>query len=133
VLGVLDADVAKLFASAARGSIDASAIRSTAIGHACTVVLASLGYPDTYEKGLVITGIDDAEQDPHVTVYHAGTAHGPSDHGNEQQLFTNGGRVLGVTAIADTLKNAVERAYDATAKISYATKIHRTDIAAKAL
>ena len=133
VLGVLDADVAKLFASAARGSIDASAIRSTAIGHACTVVLASFGYPDAYEKGLVINGIDDAEQDPHVTVFHAGTARGASDHAGEQPLVTNGGRVLGVTAIADTLKNAVERAYDATAKISYATKIHRTDIAAKAL
>ena len=68
-----------------------------------------------------------------MTVFHAGTARGASDHAGEQPLVTNGGRVLGVTAIADTLKNAVERAYDATAKISYATKIHRTDIAAKAL
>ena len=127
VMSVLDADVAALFASAARGSIDASAVRSTVVGHACTVVLASKGYPDEYNKGLTITGIDDAEADPYVTVYHAGTAQ------KGEALVTNGGRVFGVTATAETLANAVRRSYDACAKITFEGKTHRSDIAAKAL
>ncbi|MCX6139664.1 MAG: phosphoribosylamine--glycine ligase [Candidatus Kapabacteria bacterium] len=127
VMSVLDADVAALFASAARGAIDAATIRKVAMGFACNVVLASKGYPEDYEKGLPIAGIDEAEADPHVTVYHAGTTR------TGDSVVTNGGRVLGVTATADTLKNAVARAYDACAKISYASKVNRTDIAARAL
>ena len=127
VLGILDSDVAALFASAARGSLDRSAIQSTAIGAACNVVLASGGYPDAYEKGKVITGIDEAERDPRVTVFHAGTKD------SEGVLVTNGGRVLGVTAIDDTLSGAVRRAYDACTKISFDGMVYRTDIAAKAL
>lgn len=127
VMSVLDADVAALLASAARGSIDASAIRSTTIGHACTVVLASHGYPDAYAKGLAITGIEDAEADPYVTVYHAGTAQ------KDGTIVTHGGRVLGVTALGDTLADAVTRAYAACEKVSFTGKTHRNDIAAKAL
>lgn len=127
VMSVLSADVAALFASAARGALDASTIASTAIGCACNVVLASAGYPDAFEKGLPITGIDDAEADPFVTVYHAGTK---DTHG---QLVTNGGRVLGVTATAETLQQAVNRSYQAVAKITYGNKYFRTDIAKKAL
>jgi len=127
VMSVMDADVAALFASAARGSIDPSAIRSTAIGAACNVVLASGGYPDAYEKGKVITGIDQAEADPQVTVYHAGTAE------VDGRLVTNGGRVLGVTAIDDTLKGAVGRAYAAVDHITFDGKVYRTDIARKAI
>ncbi|MFM8770424.1 MAG: phosphoribosylamine--glycine ligase [Candidatus Kapaibacterium sp.] len=127
VMSVLDADVAALFASAARGSIDAATIRSTHVGHACNVVLASRGYPDAFEKGLPITGIDAAEADPFVTVYHAGTRI------NDDTLVTNGGRVLGVTAIGDTLAQAVARSYAACEKIHYDTKVHRTDIAKRAL
>ena len=127
VMSVLNADVAALFASAARGAIDAATIRTVAMGYACNVVLASEGYPDEYRKGLPIAGIDEAEADPHVTVYHAGTTN------LNDTLVTNGGRVLGVTATADTLANAVRRSYDACAKISFTGKTHRSDIAAKAL
>ena len=127
VLSVLDADVAALFASAARGSIDPSTIRSTQVGFACNVVLASQGYPDSFEKGLPITGIDAAEADPYVTVFHSGTR----VHGDD--LVTNGGRVLGVTAIGDSLADAVQRSYAACDKISFDTKYHRTDIAKRAL
>lgn len=127
VMSVLSADTAALFASAARGSIDASAISSIASGHACNVVLASAGYPDAFEKGLVISGIDDAESDPYVTVYHAGTKDA------DGSLVTNGGRVLGVTAVGDTLQQAVEKSYAAVGKISYQNKYYRTDIAKKAL
>lgn len=127
VMSVLSADTAALFASAARGSLDATTISSVAIGYACNVVLASAGYPDAFEKGLEISGIDDAESDPYVTVYHAGTKD------VDGSLVTNGGRVLGVTAIGDTLEQAVKRSYAAVSKISYDTKYFRTDIAKKAL
>lgn len=127
VMSVLNADVAALFASAARGALDASTIRNIASGFSCNVVLASKGYPDHYEKGVPITGIEEAEADPHVTVYHAGTAM------KDENLVTNGGRVLGVTAIDDTLAGAVQRAYAACAKINFDTKMYRTDIAKKAL
>lgn len=127
VMSVLDADVSALFASAARGSIDASTIRSTHVGFACNVVLASRGYPDSFDKGLPITGIDAAESDPYVAVYHAGTRMSDDD------LVTNGGRVLGVTAIGDTLAEAVARSYAACEKITYATKYLRSDIAKRAL
>lgn len=127
VMSVLDADVSALFASAARGSLDATAVRSAHVGFACNVVLASQGYPDAFLKGLPISGIDAAEADPHVTVYHAGTRMSDDD------LVTNGGRVLGVTAIAETLAEAVTRSYAACQKISYSTKYHRTDIAKRAL
>jgi phosphoribosylamine--glycine ligase len=127
VMSVLSADTAALFASAARSSLDATTISSVAIGYACNVVLASAGYPDAFEKGLDISGIDDAESDPYVTVYHAGTKDA------DGSLVTNGGRVLGVTAIGDTLEQAVSRSYAAVSKISYDTKYYRTDIAKKAL
>jgi phosphoribosylamine--glycine ligase len=127
VMSVLSADVAALFASAARGSLDTSTIASTAVGFACNVVLASAGYPDAFDKGLAITGIDDAEADPYVTVYHAGTKE------SNGTLVSNGGRVLGVTAIGDTLAQAVARSYQAVEKVSFANKFYRTDIAKRAL
>jgi phosphoribosylamine--glycine ligase len=97
------------------------------VGFACNVVLASQGYPDSFEKGLPITGIDAAEADPYVTVFHSGTRVHADD------LVTNGGRVLGVTAIGDSLADAVQRSYAACDKISFDTKYHRTDIAKRAL
>ena len=127
VMSVLDADVAALFASAARGAIDAATVRSTHVGFACNVVLASKGYPDAFAKGLPIAGIEDAESDPYVTVYHAGTRM------VDDTLVTNGGRVLGVTALGETLKQAVARSYAACERITFDTKYHRSDIAKRAL
>ncbi|MBM4178876.1 MAG: phosphoribosylamine--glycine ligase [Ignavibacteria bacterium] len=127
VLSVLSADTAALFASAARGALDTSCIASTAIGYACNVVLASAGYPDAFDRGLAITGIDDAEADPFVTVYHAGTKE------SNGELLSNGGRVLGVTAVGETLEQAVRRSYEAVGKIAFANKYFRTDIAKRAL
>ena len=91
------------------------------------MVLTSAGYPGKYEKGKAITGIDRAEQLEGVTVYHAGTAV------KEGRLVTNGGRVLGVTATADTLPEALKKAYAATESIHF-DKLHkRSDIGARAL
>lgn len=95
---------------------------------ALTVVLASGGYPDAYEKGKPISGIEEAEAVPGVTVYHAGTKRG--DNG---ALVTDGGRVLDVTAVAPTLREARDRAYEAVSRISFERMHYRTDIGARAL
>jgi phosphoribosylamine---glycine ligase len=128
VMTVFAGDAARLFASAARGALDATAVESVALGHAVTVVLASAGYPDAFEKGVTVTGLLEAEIDAHVIVYHAGTAWKDASHGD---VITTGGRVLGVTAVGDTLREARDRAYAACGAITYATKYMRTDIASR--
>ncbi len=94
---------------------------------AVAVVLTSAGYPGSYEKGKVITGIADAEAMENVTVYHAGTA------AVNGQLLTNGGRVLAVTALGDTFENARNLAYEACEKIDFEGKTLRHDIGLRAL
>lgn len=127
VMAILNADVAALFASAARGSIDASTVKSIQIGHACNVVLASAGYPDAYQNGIEIGGIDDAEADPMISILHAGTKM------KDGTLISNGGRVLGVVGTDDTLKGAVQRCYRAIEAITFLGKTFRSDIAHHAL
>jgi phosphoribosylamine--glycine ligase len=94
---------------------------------AVTVVLASGGYPRAYEKGKVITGVDEANALPDVVVFHAGTAIDA-----EGRLVTAGGRVLDVTALGDTFEQARERAYQACDLIDFEGKQFRTDIGARA-
>ena len=90
------------------------------------VVMASGGYPASYEKGKVIQGLDnDFGKD--LVVFHAGTAM------QDGQVVNVGGRVLGVTSIADTLVKAISSAYDAVAKISWEDCYYRKDIGQKAL
>ena len=92
---------------------------------AVCVVMASGGYPASYEKGHLISGIDDAEAMGNVTVFHAGTK-------LTADGFTNvGGRVLGVTATDDDLDLAIKRAYEAVGKISWKDEFHRNDIGVK--
>jgi phosphoribosylamine--glycine ligase len=92
---------------------------------ALCVVLASSGYPGHYEKGMTIHGLSSKAAD--VAVFHAGTqAQGKS-------TVTSGGRVLGITALGETLDAARDRAYKAAAKISFEGKIFRKDIGARAL
>jgi phosphoribosylamine--glycine ligase len=96
-------------------------------GFAVNVVLASQGYPGSYKKGLPITGIEEAQQDSRVVVFHTGTAVQGST------LCTSGGRVLAVTATGDTLQNALQIAYEAADKIQFEGKYLRRDIGAKSL
>lgn len=91
---------------------------------AVCIVLASGGYPGPIEKGKVIAGIDEASSDPDVVVFHAGTA--AKDGG----IVTNGGRVLGVTALGATPEEARAKAYAAADKISFEGKQLRRDIGA---
>jgi phosphoribosylamine--glycine ligase len=94
---------------------------------AVCVVMASGGYPGDYEKGKVITGINEAEQLKDVVVFHAGTAM------KDGKLVTAGGRVLGVTAIGGTIADAKKQAYEAVGKISFEGAHYRRDIADKAI
>lgn len=90
-------------------------------GSAVCVVGASAGYPGSYEKGKEITGITEAQKTG-ATVFHAGTKF------SDDRLLTNGGRVLGVTAIADDFQGAIASAYDAMDKISFEGIYFRRDI-----
>lgn len=94
---------------------------------ACTcVIMASGGYPKSYPKGLEISGLENGQLDG-VTVYHAGTAI------KDGKLVTSGGRVLGVTALGDTLEDALKKSYDAVDKIKFENAHYRKDIGQKAL
>ena len=95
---------------------------------AVAVVLTSAGYPGSYEKGKVITGVEDAEAMEGVTVYHAGTA-----VREDGELVTSGGRVLAVTALGNTFEAARDLAYAACEKIDFEGKTLRHDIGLKAL
>ena len=89
---------------------------------ACCVCMASGGYPKAYEKGKEITGLDDVTDS---FVFHAGTAV------KDGKLVTNGGRVLGVTAVAPTLDEAIRKAYADVKKIHFDKVHYRTDIGVK--
>lgn len=95
---------------------------------AATVVLVSGGYPGSYEKGKIISGIEEAEAQDDVTIFHAGTK--MRDDG---QILTDGGRVLNVTGVADDLPGALERAYRAIRLIRFEGMHYRTDIGRQAL
>ncbi|MBM3979388.1 MAG: phosphoribosylamine--glycine ligase [Planctomycetes bacterium] len=92
------------------------------------VVLCSGGYPGKYTNGKVITGIAEADALPGVKVFHAGTK-----FDDQNRVVTDGGRVLGVTALGDTLAEAKARAYEAVKLITFTGMHYRTDIADKAL
>lgn len=94
---------------------------------AVCVVMASSGYPGQYQKGKTITGLDEAARAGQVVVFHAGTAKKGSN------VVTNGGRVLDVTALGDTIPQAIEETYRAVDKIHWDGEYHRTDIGRKAL
>jgi len=94
---------------------------------AVCVVMASGGYPGSYEKGKEITGIESAEAAGDVVVFHAGTAL------KDGKVVTSGGRVLGVTALGDGIAGAIDTAYAATRKIAFEGASFRSDIGAKAL
>ncbi len=123
---ILDADLLELLEGSAVKTLDKKNIAWRS-GYAACVILASGGYPGNYEKGKKITGIAEAEKLNDVAVFHAGTKY---ENGN---YYTSGGRVLGVTAYADTLGVALERAYAAVEKIDFEGMQYRKDIGKKAL
>ncbi len=126
VLPRLNADLADIMLAVAEGRPDDIDLRWSEQWAVC-VVLASEGYPGSYEKGKVILGIDEAEAIDGVTVFHAGTAKNYDD-----ELVTAGGRVLNVVALGDSFDEAREKAYEACDLINFEGKQYRTDIGARA-
>ena len=106
-------------------------LREIAVGWraepAVCVVIASGGYPGAYEKGKPIEGLDQTGENDSAVVFHAGTAQ------RDGRTVTNGGRVLGVTALGPSLENAIERAYSICRKVRFEGAHYRRDIGRKAL
>lgn len=126
VLPLIDEPLLPLLAAGARGALAQPAVRLAP--RCCTaIVLASRGYPDSSESGQVISGIDEAEAIPDVTVYHAGTAR------KNGALVTAGGRVVTVVGSGPDYMSSIVRAYSAVLRISFAGMQYRHDIGKKAL
>jgi phosphoribosylamine--glycine ligase len=121
IMPLIEGDFAELLHAVATGRLAGTSPRLSA-KHAVTVIVAARGYPGTPASGGPIREIDAAEQVEGVTVFHAGTALG------DQGLVAKGGRVLAVTAIADSFANARARAYRAVDQIDFADGFHRRDI-----
>ena len=123
----LKSDIVPLLAEVANGGSIKNIQLEWETGPSVCVVLASGGYPGSYEKGKIITGIDKAEALDGIKVFHAGTR----IHGTD--IVTSGGRVLGVTAVGADLRSTIETAYRATELISFEKMYYRKDIGHKAL
>lgn len=125
VLSIFDGDFAQLCYSAAIGSLDISSINNIAAKTACCVVLASDGYPDAFDKGFEIKGLDNPLNS--AFVYHAGTK------AINEKIVSSGGRVLGVTGLGTNLAEAINNAYIACEQINFDNKYYRVDIGKKGL
>ncbi len=123
---LLDTDILEVIEASLVGTLDTLDIKWKSDSIA-TIILASGGYPEKYEKGKVITGIEEAEKVPNVVVFHCGTKR------DGDNLVTNGGRVLAVSAIAGTLEEALITAYTAVEKIHFEGMQYRKDIGKSAL
>ncbi len=126
ILMRLESDLLDALEASVEGRVSEGDFKWSSEAAVC-VVMASGGYPGEYETGKPIQGLNDAAQMDAVKVFHAGTQK------KNGAFYTSGGRVLGVTARAGELKTAVERAYEAVARISFAGAHFRRDIAARAL
>lgn len=125
VLPRIGGDFAKVLAACADGTLkDEDVIVKDQA--AATIIIASGGYPGSYEKGKKISGLEDAAKVENAVVFHCGTKEDGGD------VVTSGGRVLSVTALGDDLRQAVDNAYKAVDMISFENAFHRTDIAHRA-
>ena len=125
VLPLLDSDMAEIMMACVNGNLADLDIQWKD-GAAVCVVMAAGGYPQSYRKGDVISGLDKAAE-LGATVFHAGTAT------KDESIITNGGRVLGVTAIGSDIQKAVDNAYEAVKSIHFDNVHYRNDIAYRAI
>lgn len=126
VLPLLETDLVDIIEAVWEERLDSLDIKWSGKSCAC-VVMASGGYPEKYETGKPISGLDEKGQSTLAYIYHAGTKF------EDGKYLTSGGRVLGVTAAADELKSALAAAYKAVESISFEKAHYRRDIGAKAL
>lgn len=124
VLSLINGDLAELFLSASKGTINKNSVYIKKKKAACTVILASEGYPESYRKGFEIKGLKNNTELVDKFIFHAGTKI------IDGLTVNSGGRVLGVTAIADTIEEAKNNAYDLVKGIDFENKYFRKDIAA---
>ena len=126
ILTRLESDLVDAIEAAVDGTLDKADLRWKPGASAC-VIASSAGYPGSYPKGLPITGLDEAEASGRVVVFHAGSSL------KEGQIVTSGGRVLGATAAAESLEEALRLAYEALGKIHFDGIYFRRDIGHRAL
>lgn len=126
VVPLLDGDLAEIMMACATGTLRPEMVRWSDKAAVC-VVMASGGYPGNYQKGLPITGLQEANALQDVVVFHAGTKE------VDGRIVTNGGRVLGVTAVGANIPQAKEKAYAAVNRIHFEQAHYRFDIAWRAL
>ena len=126
VLMRLDSDLLEALEAAVEGRVSDGIFRWSADA-ACCVVVASGGYPGGFVSGKLISGLERASEMNNVKVFHAGTSK------RDGKFYTSGGRVLGVTARARRLQEAIARAYDAVKLISFEDMYYRKDVGARAL
>jgi len=122
----LENDLVELLDASVSGTLSGTELKWNPMASVC-VVMASGGYPGSYARGKMIKGLEDAAKRPGTKVFHAGTARAGTE------IVTNGGRVLGVTALGKDLKSAQAAAYAAVEKIHFEGVQFRKDIAVKAL
>jgi phosphoribosylamine--glycine ligase len=122
----LESDLVEALVACTNGSLAETKLRWSPGAAAC-VIASSSGYPGSYKTGIPITGLADAAKVPGVQVFHSGTSRA------EGQVLTAGGRVLGVTAAAPSLEEALARAYEAMALIHFDGMYYRRDIGHRAL
>jgi phosphoribosylamine--glycine ligase len=121
----MDFDLYDYLVASVDGTLSSLPLASWKLQSAVCVVLASKGYPESFSKNDEITGFDSVSNG--AIVFHAGTKK------SGDQILSNGGRVLGVTALGDSLESAITNAYAAIEKITWSQKYHRTDIGKKGL
>jgi len=119
-------DIVPILQACARGELTQTSLEWHDKAAVC-VVMASGGYPGSFEKGLPISGLDKAAVIEDMVVFHAGTA------AKDGQIVNNGGRVLGVTGLGTTVKDAIDKAYQGVAVIEWQDVHYRKDIGARAL
>lgn len=126
VLPLLESDLAEIMLACATGTLDQADVAWSDKAAVC-VVMASGGYPESYETGKVITGLAEADAQENTVVFHAGTKNAAGS------IVTAGGRVLGVTAVDDNIRAARDRSYAAVENIKFDGAFYRKDIAWRAL
>ncbi len=119
-------DIVPIMEATIEGTLDKCKLEIDDRAAVC-VVMASKGYPGSYKKGIPISGLKDVKRMKDVVVFHAGTDK------KDKKIVTNGGRVLGVTALGNSVKKAISRAYMAASRITWDGVYYRKDIGQKAL
>jgi phosphoribosylamine--glycine ligase len=122
----IKSDIVPIMEAVINGRLDTCSLEIDSRPSVC-VIMASGGYPGSYKKGLNITGIDKAKRMRDLFIFHSGTEN------KEKKIIATGGRVLGVTALGDTLKKAISKSYMGVSKIKWNKVHYRKDIGQKAL